>query len=71
MVPVLQRSLERKTQVLYASPLTELKTGSPDHIDLTAFLSRFESEEMAEQIEMRVNAKEGFAKGGRRWRYEG
>ena len=58
----LQRSFERKAKILSASPLEELKIGTPDHIDLAALLSRFEVEEVAEQIEMGANAKKNFAK---------
>ena len=48
MVPALQRHLEWKTKILCASPLTKLKTGSRNHIDLIAFLSRFEGKKIAE-----------------------
>jgi len=62
LVLALQRSFEWKTKIFFASPLAELETGASDHIDLTALLSRFEIEEVAEQIEMGADTKKDFAK---------
>ena len=55
-MPTLQRSFEGKAQILFASPITKLKGGSPNYADLTLFLKWSENKEVAEQCKMGLDA---------------
>jgi len=61
-VPSLQRCFETKPEISTALPLPKLKTCSPNYIDLAFAKTRFEDKEVAEEIKVGVDAKEGFTK---------
>ena len=59
-MPALQRSFKRKTKILSASPLAELKTGTPDHADLAALLIQLEGKKVTKKIEVGADAEKDF-----------
>ena len=49
-----------KPKISTALPLLKLKTCAPDHIDLAVTKTWFEDKEVAEEIKVGADPKEGF-----------